>query len=213
MAGLSVATLLLILAGYFLGSIPFGMIFARLFGGKDVREHGSGNIGAANVSRVAGPAAGILTLIMDAAKGAAAVWLAARFTDHNAAAMMLTGLGALLGHCFPVWLRFKGGKGVATALGIFLELSLTAALTAFVLFLLVVIFWRYVSLGSLSAAAAMPLLIYFLWAPGHAPPLVITLGTLFAAALIFYKHDANLQRLVDGTEPKYSVGKSKSEDA
>jgi acyl phosphate:glycerol-3-phosphate acyltransferase len=213
MAGLSVATLLLILAGYFLGSIPFGMIFARIFGGKDVREHGSGNIGAANVSRVAGPAAGILTLIMDAAKGAAAVWLAARITDHNAAAMILAGLGALLGHCFPVWLRFKGGKGVATALGIFLELSPTAALTAFVLFLLVVVFWRYVSLGSLSAAAAMPLLIHFLWAPGHAPPLVITLGTLFAAALIFYKHDANLQRLVDGTEPKYSVGKSKSEDA
>jgi len=75
-----------------------------------------------------------------------------------------------------------------------------------------VVFWRYVSLGSLTAAAAMPLLVYFLWAPGHAPPLVITLGTLFAAAIIFYKHDTNLQRLVDGTEPKYSLGKSKDED-
>jgi acyl phosphate:glycerol-3-phosphate acyltransferase len=210
MAGLSVATMLLMLAGYFLGSIPFGWILARIFGGKDVREHGSGNIGATNVSRIAGPVVGVLTLILDTLKGAAAVWVAGRFTDHNAAAMILAGLGALLGHCFSVWLRFRGGKGVATALGVFLELSTTAALTAVALFVLVVIFWRYVSLGSLAAAAAMPLLIYFLWAPGHAPPLVITLGTLFAAALIFYRHDANLQRLVDGTEPKYSMGKSKS---
>jgi glycerol-3-phosphate acyltransferase PlsY len=213
MAGLSLATLLLVLAGYLLGSVPFGMIFGWLFGGKNVRQHGSGNIGAANVSRVVGPVAGILTLVMDAAKGAVAVWLAARFTDHNAGAMILAGLAALLGHCFPVWLRFKGGKGVATALGVFIELSPTAALSAFVLFLLVVAFWRYVSLGSLVAAAAMPLLIYFLWAPGHAPPLVITLGTLLASAFIFYKHDANLQRLVDGTEPKYSVGHSEGEDA
>jgi glycerol-3-phosphate acyltransferase PlsY len=213
MAGLSVATLLLVLAGYLVGSIPFGMILARILGSKDVRAHGSGNIGAANVSRVVGPVAGIVTLLLDAAKGGVAVWLAARFTEHNASAMILAGLGALLGHCFPVWLGFKGGKGVATALGVFTALCPLAAVSAFILFLLVVAFWRYVSLGSLSAAAAMPLLIYFLWAPGHAPPLVVTLGTLFAAALIFYKHDANLQRLVDGTEPKYSLGKSEGEDA
>ncbi len=213
MAGHSVATLLLVLAGYLVGSVPFGIILARILGGKDVRAHGSGNIGAANVSRVVGPVAGIVTLLLDAAKGGLAVWLAARFTEHNASAMILAGLGALLGHCFPVWLRFKGGKGVAAALGVFTALCPLAALSAFILFLLVVAFWRYVSLGSLSAAAAMPLLIYFLWAPGHAPPLVITLGTLFAAALIFYKHDANLQRLVDGTEPKYSLGKSEGEDA
>jgi glycerol-3-phosphate acyltransferase PlsY len=150
---------------------------------------------------------------MDAAKGAAAVWLAERFTDHAATAMILAGLAALLGHCFPVWLKFKGGKGVATALGMFVALCPLATLAAFVVFVLVAAFCRYVSLGSLSAAAAMPLLMYFLWAPGHAPPLVITLGTLFASALIFYKHDANLQRLVDGTEPKYTAGKSKDEDA
>jgi acyl phosphate:glycerol-3-phosphate acyltransferase len=213
MGRLSVATLLLVLVGYLLGSIPFGIILTRILGGKDVREHGSGNIGAANVSRVVGPVAGVVTLLLDAAKGATAVWLAARFAENNASAMILAGLGALLGHCFPVWLRFKGGKGVATALGVFLELCPMAALAALVLFLLVVVFWRYVSLGSLAAAAAMPLLIYFLWAPGHAPPLVITLGTFFAAALVFYKHDANLQRLVDGTEPKYSLSKSRSEDA
>ncbi len=213
MTGISVATLLLVLAGYLLGSIPCGLILAKLLGGHDVREHGSGNIGAANVSRVAGPAAGILTLLLDAAKGAAAVLLAARVTDQSASAMIFAGVAALLGHCFPVWLKFKGGKGVATALGVFIALCPLAALLALILFLLVMLSWRYVSLGSLSAAAAMPLLIYFLWAPGHAPPLVITLGTLFAAVLIFYKHDANLQRLVDGTEPRYSLGKSKGEDA
>ena len=212
MANSSVATLLLVLAGYLLGSIPFGLIFVKVMGGKDVREHGSGNIGATNVSRVAGSLAGILTLLMDAAKGSAAVWLAARFSEHAAVTMMFVGIAALLGHCFPVWLKFQGGKGVATALGVYLALCPLAALAAVLLFLLVVAFWRYVSLGSLTAAAAMPLLIYFLWAPGHAPPLVMTLGTLFAAALIFFKHDANLQRLVDGTEPKYSLGRSKGQD-
>jgi acyl phosphate:glycerol-3-phosphate acyltransferase len=213
MAETSLVTLLLVLAGYLLGSIPFGIILAKIFGGKDVRQHGSGNIGATNVSRVAGPLAGILTLVLDAAKGGAAVWLAARLTDYRAGAMILAGVAALLGHCFPVWLRFKGGKGVATALGIFIALCPLAALAAFILFLLVVLFWRYVSLGSLSAAAAMPLLLYFLWAPGHAPPLVTNLGTLFASALIFYKHYANLRRLADGTEPKYPLGKSKGEEA
>ncbi len=212
MTNTSVQTLLFVLLGYLLGSIPFGLIFAKILGGTDVRGQGSGNIGATNVSRVAGPLAGILTLVMDAAKGAASVTLAAKFSDNASSAMMFAGLGALLGHCFPVWLRFKGGKGVATALGVFLALSPAAALAALFLFVLVVAFWRYVSLGSLAATAAMPLLIYFLWAPGHAPPLVITLGTLFASVLIFYKHDANLQRLVDGTEPKYTLDKSQDQD-
>jgi acyl phosphate:glycerol-3-phosphate acyltransferase len=212
MAGNLAKTLLVVLGGYLLGSVPFGLLLAKLFGDKDVRQHGSGNIGATNVSRVVGPIAGITTLLLDAAKGAAAVLLAARIAEHAAAPMIFAGIAALLGHCFPVWLKLKGGKGVATALGVFTALCPLAALVSFILFLLVVIFWRYVSLGSLTAAAAMPLLIYFLWAPGHAPPLVITLGTLFAAGLIFYKHDANLERLADGTEPKYSLGNSKGED-
>jgi acyl phosphate:glycerol-3-phosphate acyltransferase len=194
-------------AAYLLGSIPFGVLLARLFGGADVRKSGSGNIGAANVTRVVGPLAGILTLVLDAAKGAAGVWLAGRFTDESAAWMMLAALAALLGHCFPVWLKFKGGKGVATALGVFLALCLPAALAALLVFLLVVVAWRYVSLGSIAAAAAMPLLMYFLWAPHHAPPLVITFGSLAAAALIVYKHDANIQRLVEGEEPKFSWSK------
>lgn len=194
-------------AAYLLGSIPFGLLLARLFGGADVRKSGSGNIGAANVTRVVGPLAGILTLALDAAKGAAGVWLAARFAEENATWMMLAALAALVGHCFPVWLKFKGGKGVATALGVFLALCLPAAIAALIVFLIVVASWRYVSLGSIAAAAAMPLLMYFLWAPRHAPPLVITFGSLAAAALIVYKHDANIQRLVQGEEPKFSWGK------
>jgi glycerol-3-phosphate acyltransferase PlsY len=211
MAVSSSTTLLVVFGAYLLGSIPFGLIFAHIVAAKDLREHGSGNIGATNVSRVAGPAAGMLTLLFDAAKGAAAVWVAARVADQAATVMMFAGLGALLGHCFPAWLKFKGGKGVATALGVYIVMCPLAALIAVILFLLVVLFWRYVSLGSLSATAAMPLLVYFLWAPGHAPPLVISLGTVFAAVLIFFKHDANLQRLIDGTEPRYTMGKPKDE--
>jgi acyl phosphate:glycerol-3-phosphate acyltransferase len=199
--------------GYLLGSIPFGLLLTKILGGADIRKSGSGNIGAANVARVVGLAAGVLTLLLDAAKGALAVWLAGHFADRRATPMMLAGVAALVGHCFPVWLKFKGGKGVATALGVFLMLAPLAAVAAVVFFLLVVLLWRYVSLGSVSAAAAMPLLIYFLWAPGHAPPPVVTFGTLFAAALVVVQHDGNLQRLVDGTEPKFSFGKSKGDRA
>jgi acyl phosphate:glycerol-3-phosphate acyltransferase len=198
----------LLLVAYLLGTIPFGILFARLFGASDVRKAGSGNIGATNVARVAGPIPGILTLLADTAKGALAVWLAAYFTQSSQW-MVLAGIVALLGHCFPVWLRFKGGKGVATALGVFAVLSPVAALTALIFFGVVLAAWRFVSLASVSAAAAMPLLIYFLWAPGHAPPLPVIFGTLFASALVIYKHDANLQRLVEGTEPRISSEKSR----
>ena len=201
----------LLLGAYLLGSIPFGWLLASLLGNKDIRQHGSGNIGATNVSRVAGPVAGILTLLLDAAKGGVAVWLAARLTGHSASSMISAGIAALLGHCFPAWLKFKGGKGVATALGVFLTLSPAAALAALAVFVLTFAFWQFVSLASLTAAAAMPLLIYFLWAPGHAPPLAVSLGTLFATGLVFYKHRGNLQRLTRGTEPKYAFRKSRGD--
>jgi glycerol-3-phosphate acyltransferase PlsY len=200
-------------AGYLFGSIPFGLILSQLFGSGDVRKAGSGNVGATNVARVAGPAAGILTLALDAAKGAAAVWLAAHFTNDSALWMVAAGLAALIGHCYPVWLRFRGGKGVATAAGMFLVLCPPALLGSVLLFLLIVWFWRYVSLGSIAAAASMPLLIYFLWAPHHAPPLTITVGAFAAALLIVYKHDANIQRLVEGREPRFSFSKSSKNDA
>jgi len=200
---------LLLIAAYILGSIPFGVIFARLFGSADVRKSGSGNIGATNVARVAGPFAGIMTLVFDTGKGAAAVLLAARIAHESAAWMMLAGLAALVGHCFPVWLKFKGGKGVAAALGVFLALCPAAALAALLLFMIVVAIWRYVSLGSIAAAAAIPLLMYFLWAPRQAPPLIITFGSLAAAVLVVYKHDGNIQRLVRGEEPKISLSRKK----
>jgi acyl phosphate:glycerol-3-phosphate acyltransferase len=204
-----IARALIFPGAYLLGSIPFGLIVTKLFGGGDVRETGSGNIGATNVARAAGLFAGILTLLLDAAKGAGAVWFAGRLTQESATWMMLAGIAALLGHCFPVWLKFRGGKGVATAAGMFAVLCLPAFLGALILFLLVVGFWRYVSLGSISATAATPLLIYLLWAPRHAPPLIITFGALAAAALVIARHNQNLQRLVEGTEPRFSLDKKK----
>lgn len=198
-------------AAYLLGSIPFGLLLGKLFGAADIRKAGSGNIGATNVARVAGPLAGTLTLLLDAAKGALAIVLAARLSDQSSTWMMIAGLCALVGHCFPIWLGFHGGKGVATAAGVFLVLCPPAFLGAAILFMLVVAYWRFVSLGSIAAAAATPLLIYFLWAPHHAPPYAVTFGSLAATLLIVYKHDANIQRLFQGDEPKFSF--SKKQDA
>jgi glycerol-3-phosphate acyltransferase PlsY len=207
MAELNATLLSIPAAAYLLGSIPFGLLVGKLFAAADVRKAGSGNIGATNVARVAGPLAGILTLLLDAAKGAFAVLFAARLTNESAPWMMIAGLCALVAHCFPIWLGFHGGKGVATAAGVFLVLCPPAFLGAAILFFLVVLYWRFVSLGSMSAAAAMPLLIYFFWAPHHAPPYAVTFGSLAAALLIVYKHDANIQRLVQGDEPKFSFRK------
>lgn len=204
--------LALLLGAYLLGSIPFGLIFAKLFAKQDIREVGSGNIGATNVTRVAGPVPGILTLLFDAGKGALAVLVAARFTNHDSTSMMLAAIFALLGHCYPLWLRFKGGKGVATGLGVFTALCPFAGLSSLAIFILVALTWRFASLGSVAAAASMPLLVYFFWAPGHAPPLVIVLGTLFATLLVIYKHDANLQRLVQGTEPRFGSNQTEDHD-
>jgi glycerol-3-phosphate acyltransferase PlsY len=209
MSEVSVSLAWIPVAAYLLGSIPVGVILTRMLGKGDVRNAGSGNIGATNVARVAGPLAGVLTLVLDAAKGATAVWLAARFTSESASWMVIAGLSALIGHCFPVWLGFRGGKGVATAAGVFLVLCPLALLGSLTLFVLVVVFSRYVSLGSISAAASIPLLVYFLWAPHHAPPLMVTFGALAAAILVVYKHDANIQRLLEGREPHFSFGKNK----
>ena len=218
MRDVSLSLLWLPLAGYLLGSIPFGILLTRLFGGGDIRAAGSGNIGATNVTRVVGPIPGVLTLIFDGLKGAAAVWLAAYFSNSNATWMTATGLAALVGHCFPVWLKFRGGKGIATALGVFILISWHAIGLALVLWIVVVFFWHYASLGSIAAAAAMPLLIYLLWAPHFsphlAPPPSVTLGAFAAAMLVVYKHDGNIQRLVEGREPKFAFGKeSKDRDA
>ena len=209
MPELSPALFWMVVAAYALGSIPFGVFLTRMTGRGDVRKSGSGNIGATNVARVAGPLAGILTLLLDTGKGAVAVVAAERYGRGSALWMMLAAVAVCVGHCFPLWLRFKGGKGVATAVGAFLVLSPQAAGGGVIVFAMVVAAWRYVSLGSVSAAAAMPLLVYFLWAPGHAPPGIVTAGTLAIVALIIWKHDANIQRLVQGKEPKFSFGRKK----
>ena len=202
------ATPILVLgAAYLLGSLPFGLLVSKLFGGTDVRRVGSGNIGATNVARAAGPAAGLLTLLLDAAKGWLAVSLAARSAHGGAGLVALAGVFALLGHCFPVWLRFKGGKGVATAAGVFAALCPAAMVAALILFILVVGFWRYVSLGSLAAAAALPLFVYLLWAPRFAPPESVTLAALAMAGLVILQHRGNIGRLARGEEPKFSLGK------
>jgi glycerol-3-phosphate acyltransferase PlsY len=212
MQGSSIAVYFIPVIAYLFGSIPFGLILGKLFGRKDVRKTGSGNIGATNVVRAVGLAAGVLTLILDVAKGAAAVLLCAKLSNDSATWMMIAALGALVGHCYPVWLGFKGGKGVATAAGVFLVLCPAAFLGSIIVFILVVLLWRFVSLGSIAAAGAMPLLIYLFWAPHHAPPLVIMLGTLAAVLLIAYKHNGNLQRLVEGVEPKFSFNRKKEEE-
>ena len=201
---------LLVLAGYLLGSIPFGYLLVRVQSGGDIRAVGSGNIGATNVARTAGWSIGVATLVLDGAKGFFAVWLAGHFSDGNIRFMMFAGLAAILGHVFPVWLKFSGGKGVATALGVFLAICWPAVAAAVAIFAIVVIFWRYVSLGSVSAAAALPLLVYVLYAPGHAPPVAVSTGTLLAAILILLKHRWNIERLMIGTEPRFEVRRKKT---
>ena len=198
-----------IAVGYLLGSIPFGYLLVRATGGGDIRFQGSGNIGATNVARAAGWSIGVATLALDAAKGFFAVWLPARFAGGNIRIMMFAGFAAILGHVFPVWLRFSGGKGVAAALGVFLAICWPAAAGGVVLFLLVASFWRYVSLASISAAAALPLLVYLLYAPGHAPPTAVSVSTLLAAALVIVTHRDNIERLLAGSEPRFEFGRKK----
>ncbi|HWF40370.1 MAG TPA: glycerol-3-phosphate 1-O-acyltransferase PlsY [Candidatus Acidoferrales bacterium] len=195
--------LIVIGIAYLLGSIPFGYLIVRFGGGNDIRERGSGNIGAANVARNAGMVAGVLTLLFDAAKGYAAVSIASRLAPVGDAPrwMMAAAIAAVVGHMFPVWLGFQGGKGIATSLGVFLPICREAVLAAVILWILVVAFWRFSSLGSIVAAAAMPVFVYLLYAPRHAPPGYITLGTMLIAVLVLIKHRANIERLVAGNEP------------
>jgi acyl phosphate:glycerol-3-phosphate acyltransferase len=200
--------LLVVAIAYLLGSIPFGYLIVKARAGEDIRERGSGNIGAANVARNAGLALGVLTLLLDAAKGYGAVLIANRLADgnsNNARWMMAAAIAAVVGHMFPVWMGFKGGKGVATSLGVFVPICREAVLAALVLWVLVVAFWRYSSLGSIAAAAAMPVFVYLLYAPRHAPPAYITLATMFIAVLVLWKHRENIERLIAGDEPRLKL--------
>jgi acyl phosphate:glycerol-3-phosphate acyltransferase len=189
---------------YLLGSIPFGFLIVKAHG-ADIRMAGSGNIGAANVTRNAGKVAGILTLLLDAGKGYLAVWLANRMTNGEITWMMAAAVLAVIGHMFPVWLGFRGGKGVATGLGVLLPICPEAVAAGIVLWIIVVGFWRYSSLGSVVAAAALPLFVYLLYAPRHAPPGFVTAGTVLISLLVVVKHRSNIERLIAGEENRLTL--------
>jgi glycerol-3-phosphate acyltransferase PlsY len=199
---------LVLIAAYLLGSIPFGYLIVRAQTGADVRATGSGGTGATNVSRRAGKFAGIVTLLLDALKGALAV-LVARWllTDDFGINWWVAGAAflAVFGHCFPVWLGFRGGKGVATGVGVFLSLYPLAVGCAAVIFILVVVLTRYVSLGSILAAAAFPLFVWLLsmYLKPVADLAPVMTAAITAGALIVLMHHANIGRLLRGTESKF----------
>lgn len=194
-------TFLLAFFAYLLGSIPFGYIIVKLKEGRDVRSSGSGNIGATNVLRTAGRGSAVLTLLLDAAKGYLAVWLAGSISHDAPQAVALAAIAAVLGHLFPVFLKFKGGKGVATVLGVFLYVSAIPIAIASGAFLCVVLLSKYVSLGSMAAAIVFPVAYLVLAYPRH-PSSWLLFAVLVCSGLVIIKHHANLQRLWTGTERK-----------
>lgn len=188
---------LLVIAGYLIGSVPFGLVLGKCLG-VDVRAAGSGNIGATNVNRLLGKKMGAITLLADAGKAVLPMLAAAKFLagEPNAELWVAaTGGAAFLGHLYPLYLKFKGGKGVATALGIFFYVQPLALALCIAVFVVVVRRWGYVSLGSLIAAALMPGLVYLIEGPGHQAYLA---GLI--AALIWLKHAENIKRLLNNQE-------------
>ena len=191
-------TILLILGAYLLGSIPTGLLLARA-AGVDIRTSGSGNIGATNVYRTMGRTVGILTLVGDCLKGLIPVLVAQRL-EMGDAMIAAVGTAAFLGHVYTIFLGLKGGKGVATALGVFLGISPASVGIAVVIFITVVAAWRYISLGSITTAAAMPFIITLL----DRRPLIIAM-TAVIALLVIWKHRENIARLREGTESKFKT--------
>lgn len=207
---------------YLLGSIPFGLVLTRMAGYGDIRKIGSGNIGATNVLRTGNKTLALATLLLDGGKGAAAVLIVfffARSYDCSTMgacigecfcmtlqeikqALYAAGLFSILGHCFPVWLKFQGGKGVATTLGMFLALAPLTGIAACVTWLLMALIFRISSLAALTAMISTPVSAYVIY---HEPMLAGV--SLFVAALVWYRHKANIQRLLKGEEPK--IGKKK----
>ena len=184
---------------YLLGGLPFGYWFVRLTSGRDIRTMGSGNIGATNVQRSMGTKAGIVVLSLDILKGFLAVWLAALLTHGDTAALALAAVAVMLGHCYPVFLRFKGGKAVACFVGAFLYLAPLALLITTVVFVAVVALSKYVSLGSILGALVFP---FALWLVNR-PPSSILYASIFAATLVIYRHKGNIARLRAGKESRF----------
>ncbi|HMG87648.1 MAG TPA: glycerol-3-phosphate 1-O-acyltransferase PlsY [Terracidiphilus sp.] len=203
------AVFLIVALGYLLGSIPTGYLLVRLFRHEDIRSVGSGNIGATNVLRSGGKGLGAATFLLDVLKGAAAVWLGAFLASKLAPSMpfrdaqAVAAVSAVLGHMFPVWLRFRGGKGVATGFGVFLVAAPLAALASIGLFAVVLLLTRYVSLASILGAASFPVFAWF-FVHGEKPLLYIA-AQIFVASLIILKHHQNIRRLATGTESRFGA--------
>lgn len=197
--------ILVAVIAYFLGSIPFGYLLLKIFRKQDVRTIGSGNIGATNVARSGAKGLGIATLVLDALKGFLAVFVAERLAlgSEPLRYMALAALFAILGHMFPIWLRFKGGKGVATGVGVFLALAPKAVLIVLVIFAAIVAVSRYVSLGSIVASALFPVFFLVMYRANTTPATILLVCGV--AALIIWKHKDNIRRLASGTEHKFGA--------
>jgi glycerol-3-phosphate acyltransferase PlsY len=190
---------------YLLGSIPFGFLLVKIFRHQDIRTTGSGNIGATNVARSGAKGLGIATLLLDCGKAFLAVKIAQHLAPGNYDLAVVAAVAAILGHVFPIWLGFRGGKGVASALGVFLALSPAAAGCTFAIFLVVFLITRYVSLSSIVGSAFFPLFgLYF--APVRTP--IVIAGFLFIPLLVIIKHRENIARLLKGTESRFSKKKA-----
>jgi len=201
--------LFIVVFSYLLGSIPFGIIISRLWKGIDIREHGSKNPGATNVYRVVGLIPALLVLILDIGKGLVATLWVSRISISQplfnpVSLMILAGIAVILGHVFPVFVGFKGGKGVATGLGVLISLAPVETVIALLLFLIIVGITRYVSLGSLSSASFILLALAFEKYYLHKPILTVLLVTVLVLTIfIFYTHRTNIKRLLNGTENKF----------
>ncbi|HTA44301.1 MAG TPA: glycerol-3-phosphate 1-O-acyltransferase PlsY [Bryobacteraceae bacterium] len=195
---------LAVVAAYLIGGIPFGLIVVKLMTGADVRESGSGNIGATNVLRTTGRAAGVLTLVLDAAKGLVAVWLAEKLSGGSELWTSFAALAVLLGHAYSIFLRFKGGKAVATFVGAYVWLTPVPLLAVVLLFVFVVAWTRYLSLGSIIAAGLFPVACWMILHPGW-PVLVSSVGS---AVLIIDRHRVNIARIRAGEENVFRFRKT-----
>ena len=196
----------LLLAGttilaYLIGGLPFGYWFVRLSSGQDIRKLGSGNIGATNVHRTSGGKAGLIVLLLDILKGFLAVWLTALLTGGNPVALALSAAAVMLGHCYPLFLGFKGGKAVACFVGAFLYLTPIALACVVVIFVATVFLSKYVSLGSIVGALAFPFLVWLI----SRPPSPVLAASIFASLLVIYRHKANIDRLRHGQEHLFSL--------
>src|SRR5215467_1419638 len=185
---------------YLLGAIPFGYLLVRWKTGADVRAKGSGNIGATNVMRTTGKVAGFATLLLDIAKGYAAVWIAGRLTGQDTLWMSLAALAVMAGHAYPVFLGFKGGKAVASFIGAFLCLTPWAMAVEVILFLVVVAWTRHISMGSIVGAATFPLAVWLVMRMG-----IPAIAAAIAGAFIIYRHASNIRRLREGTENVFKL--------